>query len=223
MPKRYAIYFTPTGALGTAGAGWLGWDIARGAEVPQPRLDGLSLTNLTDKPRRYGFHATIKPPFRLKSSWHEADLRVAFRALCADLKPVPFPELCITPLGRFLALTLPRDADPTVKPLAAKVVEKLDTFRAPLDKIEVERRDRPHFTPRQKTNLLRYGYPLVMEDFRFHITLTDRTSDLKPAIRAASDWFDASLAQPLDLSHLSLVGEGADGFFRVLERNALKG
>ena len=28
--------------------------------------------------------------------------------------------------------------------------------------------------PRQDANLLRWGYPYVLEDFRFHMTLTER-------------------------------------------------
>ena len=62
---RYAIYFTPQGSLAEAGAAWLGWDLARGRTVAHPDVAGLDVAALTETPRKYGLHATIKPPFVL--------------------------------------------------------------------------------------------------------------------------------------------------------------
>jgi hypothetical protein len=67
---RYAIYFVPPpgSPLACFGAVWLGYDVANGAEPPQPRLPEIAperLRNITAEPRRYGFHATLKPPFSL--------------------------------------------------------------------------------------------------------------------------------------------------------------
>ena len=68
--KRFAIYYAPRGgAFADAAAAWLGWDLTRGRAVAQPDLPGLvdlpGLADLTAEPRKYGFHGTIKPPFRL--------------------------------------------------------------------------------------------------------------------------------------------------------------
>ena len=62
-----------------------------------------------------------------------------------------------------------------------------------------------------------------MEDFRFHITLTDRLEEPRIATRAAESWFGEVLATPLQLSHLSLVGEDSEGLFRVLQQVPLRG
>ena len=61
---RYAIYYLPpAGALADFGARWLGWDVRRGAAAVQLDLPGLR--DATEAPRKYGFHGTLKPPFRL--------------------------------------------------------------------------------------------------------------------------------------------------------------
>ena len=66
--RRYAIYYAPrTGAFASAAAGWLGWDVETGQPVPHPALSGLEwpVADLTRAPRKYGFHGTIRAPFRL--------------------------------------------------------------------------------------------------------------------------------------------------------------
>ena len=78
---RYGIYVVPKAALYRAGADWLGWDSETGRAAPQPALDGLpeSPAALTASPRRYGFHGTIKPPFRLAAGTDPAALAAALR------------------------------------------------------------------------------------------------------------------------------------------------
>ncbi len=67
--RRYAVFFVPTGALHDRAAEWLGWDSVAGVALPPPE------PRLVDRPRKYGFHATLKPPFRLAEGSREADLR----------------------------------------------------------------------------------------------------------------------------------------------------
>ena len=68
---RYAVYFAPEGgsALWRFGCAWLGWDAETGAECAMPDPPGLPAPReaLTRAPRRYGFHATLKPPVLLLS------------------------------------------------------------------------------------------------------------------------------------------------------------
>ena len=73
--RRYAVYYTPPpGEFADFGASWLGWDAATGREVAQPDLDGLDLAAMTARARRYGFHATLKAPFRLAEGRDESAL-----------------------------------------------------------------------------------------------------------------------------------------------------
>ena len=65
---RYAIYYAPPAdAEWTQFAtSWLGWDMETGAPVAHPALDGIDVESVTEVPRKYGLHATMKPPFRLR-------------------------------------------------------------------------------------------------------------------------------------------------------------
>ena len=93
MPRfaRYAVYYTPEpGPLADFGAAWLGWDIATGAEVAHPDLPGLPrpVAELTATPRKYGFHGTVKPPFRLAEGHDAEGLELAAQHLATRLEPV---------------------------------------------------------------------------------------------------------------------------------------
>jgi len=45
---RFAIYYVlPEGPLADFGADWLGWDVVRGVEAPQPDLPGLHDITMT--------------------------------------------------------------------------------------------------------------------------------------------------------------------------------
>ena len=74
-------------------------------------------------------------------------------------------------LGSFVAL-VPQTPRPLLNGLAEACVRELDRFRAPMSKLERERRMMPGLSDRQIVNLARWGYPYVCEDFRFHMTLT---------------------------------------------------
>ena len=53
--SRHALYWLPPeGALAEFGAAWLGWDAARGREIPHPDIAGLPapVREITRAPRR---------------------------------------------------------------------------------------------------------------------------------------------------------------------------
>ncbi|MEW9921566.1 DUF1045 domain-containing protein [Marimonas sp. MJW-29] len=220
MFTRYAVYFTADGMLGARGAAWLGWDIAMGAAMPQPGLSGIDLAAVTEKPRRYGFHGTIKPPFALKDELREDALQAAFGALCKAVRPVVCEALEVSRLGRFLALTPVGDAS-DLKALAAKVVRDLDCFRAPPTEAELARRRGARLTPAQEENLTLWGYPHVMDQFRFHMTLSGRMKDLSEIQETAERYFAPVLARPFRMDSLTLVGERPDGTFVNIARREL--
>jgi hypothetical protein len=58
--------------------------------------------------------------------------------------------------------------------LAADCVETFEIHRGLLGDAEIARRRAAGLTPRQDAYLMRYGYPYVLDDFRFHMTLTER-------------------------------------------------
>ncbi|HEY9040241.1 MAG TPA: DUF1045 domain-containing protein [Roseovarius sp.] len=226
--RRYAIYYTPPpGPLARFGAEWLGWDIAEGRRpAARPGVPGLPATMdaLTETPRRYGFHATIKPPFRLAAAQTGAALTAALSAFCATRAPACASGLELARLGRFLALVPVGDAG-SIDSLAADVVRDFDVFRAPPTAAEIARYDRPNLRAVQSRNLQRWGYPHVMDSFRWHMTLTGKHSraDIAKTHAALAPALAPLLPRPFSLDALSLVGEDASGNFNLVQRIPLEG
>ena len=224
--RRYAIFAAPEGGLGDAGSHWLGWDAARGAALPQPEVAGLPrpLAEITEAPRKYGFHATIKPPFRLAEGVMEDDLAWATEALCLRLSPVVLAGLRLERIGGFLALVPDGGAAP-LSAFAARVVEALDPFRAALTAEEIARRVPARLTPRQRVLLDRWGYPYVMDEFHFHLTLTGDlpAHDADTVADILAPWIAPHLPCPFAVDSLCLFGEAPDGRFHLIHRYTLTG
>lgn len=221
---RYAVYYAPrAGAFADRAAAWLGWDAATGRTLPQPALPGLGdPAAITSEPRRYGFHGTFRAPFRAAPGLAQADISVAVAALAARLAPVTCDGLRLENLHGFLALT-PMGCEAALLGLGAAVVEGTDTLRAPLTEAEIARRRPDRLSPRQRDLMARWGYPHVMEVFRFHLTLTDRLADPAPAFTALMAHFAPVLPRPFVIEDLCLFGEAASGRFHLLHRYALTG
>jgi putative phosphonate metabolism protein len=223
--KRFAIYYAPEpGPLAEFGANWLGWDLAHGIPAPHPHMDGLDIPALTATPRKYGLHGTVKPPFVLAQGTDFPALAQATETLCARLPAATLDGLALTRLGGFLALTVTGDTA-ALSALAAQVVEGLDSFRAPPSDAELARRRKANLSPQQDTLLTRWGYPYVMEEFRFHITLTGKMPrDTAETIRQRLEPIARPLLpNPFTVTSLCLVGEDENGMFHLIHRYALSG
>lgn len=217
--KRFGIYFTPgTPDLAEAGAAWLGWDLQCGKSVPPPWPD------LTARPRKYGFHATIKPPCRLNDGQTLAAVDEALANLCTRVAPVPLDALKIDRIGSFLALT-PEGGSDALDAMAAQVVREMDGFRAQPSTDELQKRRRPSMNAAQLANIENWGYPFVMESFRFHMTLTgpQKPDVLTEAAARAERHFAHLLPAPFIIDGLTLVGEGQDDLFYQISRHTFAG
>jgi putative phosphonate metabolism protein len=220
---RYAVYFAPEpgSALARFGAGWLGWDASL-ATVPEPPavpgIDPADREALTLGPRRYGFHGTLKAPFRLAGGATPAALSGAVAAIAARVAPFALPPLKLAEIGDFLAL-VPSQPSAPLDALAAACVTELDGFRAPMDDAERARRG-VGLGPRATAHLERWGYPHVLDRFRFHLTLTGPAAPaIRTAVRAALVPVLAPiLAERQCFTAISLFGEVDGGAFRELER-----
>lgn len=219
--SRFAIYYMPpAGGLAEFGASWLGWDAQGGHAVAQPDPD---LAALTAAPRKYGFHGTLKPPFALAPGQTPDALRDAVAALAARTAPATADGLHLTRLGRWFALT-PSGDTAGIARVAAACVTQLDAFRAPASADELARRRAGGLSPAQEAHLLQWGYPYVLDQFRFHLTLTgkidrDALDQVETRIRAALP----ALPAPFVLGDICLCGERPDGRFVLLHRYALSG
>lgn len=208
MYQRYAIYDCPEGALGAFGSAWLGSGRATVA-----------------RPARYGFHATLKAPFALSEGESEARLVGAVAALAAGLSPVAF-KLELARLGGFFAL-VPQGDTEALNRLARSCVQELEAFRAPMTAAEYERKLRPGMSAQKRENLKRWGYPYVLEDFRYHLTLTGPVPPVPPAareaVRAELEAALPDLDAPHQITSLCLCGEDSAGQFHILQRFGLGG
>ncbi|MBK4216901.1 DUF1045 domain-containing protein [Paracoccus caeni] len=223
--KRYAIYYAPEpGPFAAFGAAWLGWDAENGVLVPHPEIDataiGLSVAELTTAPRKYGLHGTLKAPFRVQGT--QADLEDGITALCAGLSPVTLEGLELADLAGFLALRPLGDLT-GLNDLAARIVTGLDPHRAPLTEAEIARRKPGSLTAHQRQMLEQWGYPHVLDGFRFHITLTDSlpAETLAKTRQILRPMLEPLLPRPFVIDQICLFGEQDDGWFRLLRRYPL--
>ena len=218
--KRYALYYAPPpGLWAETAAHWLGRDAVSGEARMQPHPD---LEALTVSARRYGFHGTLKAPFALAEGVSEDDLVAAVEVFAAGIAPVTVEGLAVADLDGFLAL-LPTGDTTALNALAAQVVARFDRFRAPLSEAERARRQPERLSEVQRALLDTWGYPYVMDAFRFHMTLTDRLTPeqhawVRPLAEAV---FAPVLPRPFVLGALSVFGEGEDGLFHELHRARL--
>ncbi|WP_299044128.1 DUF1045 domain-containing protein [uncultured Tateyamaria sp.] len=226
MFTRYAVYYTPeTGTpLARFGAAWLGWDSASGSVCAHPEVPDLPIGEITQTPRKYGFHGTIKPPFRLAQGQDVDALHDALANLCARSAPVVLDGLHLARLGRFLAL-VPAGDPSALGTLAARAVQELDGFRAPPSDAELTKRRAARLSPAQDAHLLRWGYPYVLDQFRFHLTLSGK---LDPGTAAQAETALTPMLARLDLAPyritgLTLLGEDHAGMFHQIHRYALTG
>lgn len=220
---RYAIYVRPpeSDPLTALADRWLGRSPAGRERADTPPIDGLDPAvwwRWVEAPRTYGFHGTLKPPFRLADGRAVAELETALGAFAATRRPFETAPLEVRRIGRFLALAV---ADPSVDELAAACVERFDGFRRPAAAAELARRRARNLSARQDALLCRWGYPYVMEEFRFHMTLTGALApdELVRAEGCVADYFARQIGCPLHISDVCLFEQSApDAPFRMAAR-----
>jgi putative phosphonate metabolism protein len=191
---RYALYFAPSTESDwwRFGLRWLGYDPAACTPVEQTPPLGSSAAEFrafTQEPRRYGFHATLKPPMKLAATASRWRLVEALESFCAQRAPFALPPMTVCRLGDFVACT-PGSVDQRSHALARDCVREFDEFRAPSSPEDIAQRRAKGLTARQESYLLRWGYPYVLDEYRFHMTLTG------PLSAACADAIVAA-AQPL--------------------------
>lgn len=225
---RYAIYFAAgcNSALSRFGAELLGYDAYTGDELPFP-ADALRIApdwrDVTGDPRKYGFHATLKAPMALASGKTEAELVAACAAFAAKARPIPTIRPVIDSISGFIAV-IPAEPVDALQQLAADCVREFDSFRPPLTAEDRARRRPEKLSERQGDYLDRWGYPYVMEEFRFHMTLTGRLDAERrgPILEMLRDRFAALKLDTLTIDRIALFRQdGATAKFRIVAEWAL--
>lgn len=180
MAARYALYYAPDAdsPLWQRASRWLGRDAATGEDVAQhvpEGFDAAAFAASTADPRHYGFHATLKAPFRLADDSSEGELLAAaeeFARARGAFSAAIAPQI----LGHFIAFRLV-GASPEMQALHEGCVCEFDNFRAPPSTAELERRRKAKLSVEQDERLVKWGYPYIFADFRFHMTLSGRLDE----------------------------------------------
>jgi hypothetical protein len=215
---RYAVYFVPAAEteLYRFGSSVIGYDCYRAANVPylSELVSGIpAWDELTREPRPYGFHATLKAPFRLNPDACERDLCATLDRLAAGVDGAPIFPPRVDLIDRFVAI-VPDHMPLALSDLADACVRTFEPFRASLSERERERRLAAGLDSAQIANLDQWGYPYVFSDFRFHMTLTGRlpteqVDDLLERLRRLLD--QAIGTRPIVVDRLALLRQGSPG------------
>lgn len=221
---RFAIYYAPPedSPLSRLGSSWLGR--AKDQDPPRGALPEHVWRSATSDPRAYGFHATLKPPFRLKPGANEAELFASVHDFAASQNAFTAPGLRVSPLSSFLALTLSQPCW-DFEALAADCVREFDRFRMPPSEDELARRRRGRLSAKQLEYIERWGYPYVMDEWKFHMTLT---SSLEPPLfESMGDYlkelFSAHCGKPFCVDSICIFKQaGAGELFEIAGRFRLK-
>ena len=225
MVARYAIYYAPprASALWRFGTTWLGRDPEGPSVDPRPSLPGIPpgrVAEIIAEPARYGFHATLKPPFGLRPGRGPSDLLVALDRFGEAERSFDAPALALRTIGRFIAL-VPASTAPSLHAFASRVVEAFDDFRAPPTEAELARRQPDKLSARQQALLARWGYPYVFDEFRFHLTLTGNLAqdeERDRMVEVLSPLVAPLCRDPITVTEIALFREPAPGAPFVLER-----
>ncbi len=228
MNERYALFFTlpAESPLYQTASAWLEYDAYTGL----PSSDGSippcpDPSILRSTPAKYGFHATLKAPFRLKPGVTIDQLSDKIRLFCQTEPSFESEPLTIDRVGHRLALVSKIHCHPMAS-LAEKCLRVFEPFRAELNEMEYRRRKPEKLSSRQLDLLDKWGYPFVLDEFRFHMTLTNRLAEgqIKPAGEYLSGLFAPGIDQPLKIDRIYLFHQPANTErFRVVSGFELKG
>jgi 2'-5' RNA ligase len=218
-PYRCAVYFVPDphSVWWQAGSQWLGRCAATGQPMPQPTLAGIPVADqwaATAEPRRYGWHATLKAPFKIVPKEDLKSVMSALRDLAKTLPAFDLPALHTSTQGGFLALR-PEGGVSHINSTAAACVKALHSFAQPLGEADLVRRRLAPLTAAQNQLLLKWGYPYVFDEFDFHLSLTGRLDGMSDAAKEA--WQHAAQTH---FAHLSVCRFERLALFVEPERGA---
>ena len=188
--SRIALYYAPPASCAwwRAGCEWLGRDAETGRSIETPEETaitalGQTVAALTGSPRRYGWHGTLVAPFHTAHGVTPQQVLSEAREWASHITPFD-AALSAVEMGRFVALKVARpDDDASIRQVAAGALHALASLRARPSVEDAERRLASGLSARQQTLLHEWGYPYVLDEFRFHMTLSDALDSA--SVRAA--------------------------------------
>lgn len=219
MFSRFAVYIVPDAhdPLYLLASQWLGWDSVYQQHMEAPSDFSHDIwQSATTQPRKYGFHATMKAPFVLQKDKTIEQLELDVGNIAQSINRFTI-TVRLESLRGFIALTL-QQASSNLVALEKKLVTELDQYRTAAGAGELARRRQAGLTPRQERLLCDYGYPYVLDEFKFHMTLTGRlTLPQEHQIYSYLEGKFPSFPYTIQIPHIALMGE-QNGRFVLIKR-----
>lgn len=220
---RFAVYYAPAreSAWWQAGSAWLARDAESGERCvpPQPETLTRPLDELTEAPRRYGWHGTLVAPFRLANGVTEQNVVDTVQRWAHTQSTFALPVEAAT-LGDFVAMRPANEqAETDIRSLAASALHALNGLRARPSPADLARRLAAPLSERQRALLAEWGYPYVLDQFRFHMTLSGSLADADERAALVAWWQSRAPALgPLAIDQAALFVEPSPGEPFVLWR-----
>jgi len=188
--SRYAIYYAPPkeSNLEKFGRYWFGWDPLNAKLINNKQrinyLNGFGIKNLKniDKnvliAKKYGFHGTLIPPFKLNKNYSTNLLFKKTEDIAKKFKKFKFYKFKLKKINNFYAFVQNKKNN-NINKLSNRLVRELFKFRSPLTKKEIDRRNPSKLSKLQLNILYKWGYPYLMSEFNFHMTLASEVTGNK--------------------------------------------
>ncbi len=211
---RYAICYAPEqgSTLEAFDRSWFGRLNSKPTASLVPGLTFKRLEFLTTGPRNYGLHGTLKPSFELNPHTTEAALLAVAKIFAGRLGPITLPALELGEIGVIVSFVL-TSSSAALEDLQSACVRAFDGYRQPLTNSQEESYKRNRLTVHQDKMLDHWGYPYVMEEFDFHISLTDPVPDEKERaaiMKALPKLAGAVLGKPLVMSEIAVFRQESE-------------
>jgi hypothetical protein len=167
---------------------------------------------LSGAPARYGWHGTLVAPARCAQGITPEDVLHEALEWAQHHKAFELPVEAAA-LGRFVALR-PANASgaAAMAAVAADALLTLAPLRAVATESEKRRRLESELSARQRELLELWGYPYVLDEFRFHMTLSNSIDDDEDRAALLAWWHEHALQLgPLEVDGAALFVEPEPG------------
>ena len=232
--SRYAIYYAPPkeSSLEEFGRYWFGWDPLNAKLINNKHrinyLNRFGIKNLIniDKnvliPKKYGFHGTLIPPFKLNKNYSTNTLFKKTEEIAKKFKKFKFYKFKLKKINNFYAFVQNKKNN-NINKLSNRLVRELFKFRSPLTKKEIDRRNPSKLSKLQLNILYKWGYPYLMSEFNFHMTLASEVTGNKLylELKKIERNKEIILNEINNFDKIYIFGENQKGMFENLENFSL--
>lgn len=232
--SRYAIYYAPPkeSNLEEFGRYWFGWDPLNAKLINNKQrinyLNGFGIKNLKniDKnvliAKKYGFHGTLIPPFKLNKNYSTNLLFKKTEDIAKKFKKFKFYKFKLKKINNFYAFVQNKKNN-NINKLSNRLVRELFKFRSPLTKKEIDRRNPSKLSKLQLNILHKWGYPYLMSEFNFHMTLASEVTGNKLyfELKKIEKNKEIILNEINNFDKIYIFGENQKGMFENLENFSL--